>query len=122
NLLVSDAREKHHPPHLSFNRWRNYYQRQPKAGNLLIKILLDEEKYREALGHARTYGCTDTLWLELADKLVATHTQAAIDIYKEQIILLIHQTNNRSYEDATTLLKKLQEFYEEYDNGEDFLL
>lgn len=120
-LLVSDAEKRQRSAKTAYSSWGNY-QHRPDNASLLVKILLHEKEFIEALGYAQKYGCIKSLWLELADKIVATHTQASISIYQEQIAELIKQTNNSSYNDAIKLITKLQEFYEEYDDGKNFFL
>lgn len=120
-LLVRDSEKRQRSARPVYSSWGNY-QHRPDNASLLVKISVHEKEYIEALGYAQKYGCSKSLWLELADNIVATHTQAAISIYQEQIGELIKQTNNNSYNDAIKLITKLQEFYEEYDNGENFFL
>ncbi len=120
-LLVSDAEKRQRNAKAVYSSWGNY-QHRPDNASLLVKISLHEKEYIEALGYAQKYGCSKSLWLELADNIAATHIQAAISIYQEQIAELIKQTNNSSYNDAIKLITKLQEFYEEHDDGENFFL
>lgn len=74
----------------------------------LVKIFLWERDIESAWQEAKTGGCSNELWLELASLREKEYPQDAISIYQKQIEVLIEQKNNSSYQESVKMLKKIQ--------------
>ena len=75
--------------------------------SLLVAILLWEKREDDAWMEAQKGGCSEHLWLDLAERREKKHPEDAIDIYRRQVKPLINQTNNRSYEQAIEFLERI---------------
>ncbi|HMG74327.1 MAG TPA: hypothetical protein VK582_12565 [Pyrinomonadaceae bacterium] len=74
----------------------------------LVEIFLWEKNYEAAWQEASAGGCTEYLWLQLADATVKDHPERAVPIYKELIAPTIGRTNNAAYDEAIKLLRKMR--------------
>lgn len=74
----------------------------------LVEILLWEKDVEAAWREAKAGICHERLWLQLADVRAKEHPEDAIAVYQRQVAHLVQQTNNHSYEDAITLVKKIK--------------
>jgi len=74
----------------------------------LVEIFLWENNYDDAWEEAIAGGCFAYLWLELADRIAPEKPERAYSVYRELIGPTVNQTNNTSYADAITLLKKMR--------------
>jgi len=72
----------------------------------LVEILLWEKDAEAAWREAKAGICHERLWLQLADTRAKEHPEDAIAVYQRQVAHLVQQTNNHSYEEAITLVKK----------------
>lgn len=81
--------------------------------SLLVEILLWEKDIGGALQEATQGGCTEQLWLQLANAGEATHPDEALKIYQDRIGGIIGQTNNHAYDHAATLLTKIKKLMRE---------
>ena len=77
------------------------------GGGLLVEIHLWERKPEAALVAARTHGCTQHLWLQLAKALEADKPDEAIRIYQAQIDPVIKRGENAAYFEAAQLIARL---------------
>ena len=74
----------------------------------LVEILLWEKDAEAAWREAKSGICHERLWLQLADVRAKEHPEDAIAVYRRQVAHLVQQTNNHSYEEAITLVKKIK--------------
>lgn len=83
-------------------------QRYWSAGrSLLVEILLQEGDSAAALAEARAGGCTEGLWMKLATAREAAHSADAIEIYQARLDPLVARANNRAYDEATALARRI---------------
>ncbi len=74
----------------------------------LVEVFLYEKDPEAAWREAQEGGCSDHLWLELARLREQDHPEDAVKIYFQRVDPLVQQTNNRAYEDAVSMLGKVQ--------------
>jgi uncharacterized Zn finger protein len=74
----------------------------------LVEIFLWEKDAEAAWREAKTGICHERLWLQLADIRAKEHPEDSIAVYRRQVAHLVQQTNNQSYEEAITLVKKIK--------------
>ena len=103
NRLEKDKGQ--HPQHYS----KYYYWTSPS--NVLVEIFIHEGDLRGAVREAKIYGCSDEIWLKLAEALKKDQPDDAIYIYQKQIEETIDIKKNHAYEKAIGLLKKLEAVY-----------
>jgi len=72
----------------------------------LVEILLWEGSVEAAWRGAKEGGCSDELWLALADRRAWEHPEDSLSIYEARIEPLVEQTNNAAYEQAYEILLK----------------
>jgi tetratricopeptide (TPR) repeat protein len=75
--------------------------------DLLVEILMAEERYEEAWAVVRERGSGERLTLRLAEKSEKTHTPEAIALYQQHIESLVRVGGNRSYEEAVTYVARM---------------
>ena len=78
-----------------------------KDHSLLVEIFLWEKDIEAAWGEAKTGGCADYLWMELAKLREKDHPADAISIYQARIEPIIGRTNNNAYREAIGLIRKV---------------
>ena len=74
----------------------------------LVEIFLWEKNYEAAWQEASAGGCTEYLWLQLADATAKDHPERAVPIYQELIAPTVARTNNAAYDEAIKLLRKMR--------------
>lgn len=74
----------------------------------LVELFLWEKDAEAAWQEAKAGICHERLWLQLADARAKEHPEDAIAVYQRQAAYLVQQTNNHSYEEAITLVKKIK--------------
>ncbi len=94
----------------------------PPDNSLLVSIFLWEKRKENAWTEAKKGGCDNNLWLELAKLREKEHPKDAVEIYRRQVVLLIEQTNNASYQEAVVFVKKVHCLMNAINAGEEFLL
>lgn len=75
----------------------------------LVRILWWERDFEAAWREARTGGCDDGLWRELAVWREKEHPQDAIPIYWKEVELALDRKNNDAYREAVRLLRKIRQ-------------
>jgi uncharacterized Zn finger protein len=73
----------------------------------LVRIFLWEKDIDAAWREAKTGGCANNLWLELAAKREANHPEDALPIYQQQIEPTLNRKNNEAYREAIHLLRRI---------------
>jgi uncharacterized Zn finger protein len=84
---------------------RSYFAR-PVDHSTLVEILLWEGEVEAAWREAKEGGCSERLWMELADRRAREYPEDSLSIYEARIEPLVEQTNNAAYEQAYELLLK----------------
>jgi uncharacterized Zn finger protein len=74
----------------------------------LVEIFLWEKNHEEAWQEATAGGCSQYLWLQLANAIAKDHPERALPIYQELIPPTLARTNNAAYDEAIKLLRKLR--------------
>lgn len=74
---------------------------------LLIEILIADDRYEEAWVILRERGAGGRLTLELAEKSEKTHPTEVIAVYWQHIESLVRTGDNRSYEEAARYIAQL---------------
>lgn len=94
-FLPSSRREPHRWP------WT------PGGRSVLVEIFLWEKDSDAALAEAKAGGCTGSLWFELAKAREKDHPADAAEIYRARLDGIVEQKNNRAYDEAAALVKKI---------------
>jgi uncharacterized Zn finger protein len=76
--------------------------------SLLVDIFLWEKDPDAAWREARAGGCSQHLWMKLAANREKDHPEDAITVYKKWIDPISNRKNNRAYEEAAALIRKIQ--------------
>lgn len=84
-------------------RWGHH----PDASEL-VRILLVEDDVETAWAEAQARGCSDGLWLQLAELREAAHPEDAVNVYRRGVEPAVAQKNNRGYEEAVALLRRMR--------------
>jgi Family of unknown function (DUF6880) len=93
-----------------------------RAGNSeLVRIYLWEEDPEAAWQAAREGGCTDTLWLQLADERRGEHPEDTLAVYLRHVEATIAGKDKRSYAQAVQIIDQtIRPLFDECDRPEDF--
>jgi uncharacterized Zn finger protein len=73
-----------------------------------VRIFLWEKDEEAAWQEAKTGGCSNDLWLQLATKREKAHPEDALPIYQSQIEPALAGKNNQAYRAAVGLLRKVR--------------
>jgi uncharacterized Zn finger protein len=74
----------------------------------LVKIYLWEGDADAAWAEAKSGGCYDGLWFQLAEAREKDHPEDAIAVYTEQLGPALQYAEQRAYEDAVEILRKIR--------------
>ncbi len=77
--------------------------------SLLVEIFLWEGDSDAALVEAKAVGCTESLWFALARAREQDHPQDAVAIYQARLDNIVNQANNRAYDEAAALVRKIRD-------------
>lgn len=99
---------------------RSHFALRKDYNSPLIDIYLAEGDNDKALQAARESGCQDNLWLKIAVAREADHPQDAIEIYQKIAERYVDQTNNKAYESAIVLVKKVQKLMQQAKRSKEF--
>lgn len=88
--------------------------------SLLVRIFLQENLPEAAWQEALAGGCSEDLWLELADLREKDQPTDALKIYRERIAPKVKEGNNQAYDQAVKWVKKAQELMERLGRKEEF--
>ncbi len=78
------------------------------GNSLLVEIFLWEGDADAALIEAMAGGCTEHLWLQLAQALEAGRPEEAASIYQARIEPIVARTGNRAYDEAAALIARVK--------------
>jgi uncharacterized Zn finger protein len=84
----------------SGQRWANAH---------LVRVLLDEGEHDQAWEAAQSGGCTDELWLTLAERRATDHPAGAIGVYQRLAEGRIDQRNKSGYRAAAELVERIRD-------------
>jgi uncharacterized Zn finger protein len=76
--------------------------------SILVRVFLYEKDMEAAWREAQEGGCSDDLWLELAKLREKDYPEDAVKIYFQRVDPLVQQTKNGAYEEAVSMLRKVQ--------------
>lgn len=94
---------------------------QPKNDNsMLVEILLHEDDSDAAWREAQAGGCSDRLWLRLAEAREKDHPEDAAPIYMKQAEQAIAGTSNSRYDEPVSLLVKAAALMKRMDRSREF--
>jgi uncharacterized Zn finger protein len=88
------------------------------AHSALVRVFLWEEDVEGAWREAAEGGCSDELWLRLAQAREAAHPADALQVYLRQVDAILVSTGERAYAEAVRLLPRVREIMQRV--GEDF--
>lgn len=102
---------------LQKSRWSGY---RPADHSELVKVFLWEKEVEAAWSEAVKGGCSDDLWMRLAELREKEHPEDSLRVYIAQVDPLINQKNNDSYREAVRLLRKIRAVMERLGRGAEF--
>lgn len=98
-----------------------YSNRYGQTGfSLLVEMFLWEGDGDQAWQAAQQGGCSQALWMRLAELRATKHPEDALAIYSGQIEPLLNQTSNDAYHQAIALLYKIKDLMVRLDRAADF--
>lgn len=86
----------------------------------LVRIFLWEGDIEAAWQEAKTGGCADALWYELAETRTDEHPQDAVDVYKGLVDRTLTVAHQRNYEEAVRLLERISQLLTRLTRTEEF--
>jgi uncharacterized Zn finger protein len=100
------------------NKWKPT----PSVPNhsLRVEIALWEEDLDAAWAAAHQGTCDRHLLIALAGKLEAGRPEDAVSLYRRVVPLIVEDTNNAAYEEATRLIRKVGKLMAGLDQSRDF--
>lgn len=98
-------------------RWHWHYG----GHSLLVEIHLGEDNPDAAVAEAKAGGCTEALWLRLAQACEKTRAQDAIAIYQARIDPIVDRKSNHAYEEAAQLIARIKRLMEKSGRRREFV-
>lgn len=80
----------------------------PPDASELVRILLAEDDVDAAWAEARSGGCSDGLWRELAARRETDHPRDALEVYRRGVEPAVARTDRQGYEEAVALLRRMR--------------
>jgi uncharacterized Zn finger protein len=99
------------------DRWT--YHRPPDH-SLLVEIYLWEKDAESAWQEAQVGGCSNELWMRLAEHREKDHPADALAIYCKQIAPIVSRTNNEAYHEAFELIHTIKVLMARLDQHDQF--
>jgi len=84
---------------------------QPPA-SLLVAMLLDDGEVEQAWSEAVARGCSEGLWLQLAELRAEQHPGDAITVYRRRLDRALQPARNDAYDEVVEVLADLAPLYE----------
>lgn len=97
------------------NRWSR-----PADHSDLVNVFLWEEDVEAAWAEAKVGGCADALWMRLAALRERDHPGDAVPLYQDEVERTVGKKNNRAYEEAVELLRKVEDLMGRAGRGTEF--
>ena len=88
---------------------------------MLVEIFLDERKHEDAWREAKAGGCSDGLWLRLAELREEDHPEDAAPIYLTQAEAAISAVTNGRYEGPVEMLIRAANVMKRLDRTAEFV-
>jgi uncharacterized Zn finger protein len=82
------------------------------ANATLVRVLLDEQRHDDAWTAAREGGCTDDLWLALAERRAIGHPADAIGVYRRLVEAAVGQGTKDAYREAAALAERIRRLHQ----------
>jgi uncharacterized Zn finger protein len=74
----------------------------------LVQVFLWENDVEAAWAEAKAGGCSDDLWMALAEKREKEHPADALAVYQSQVGRILRHASNRAYAEAVGLIRRIQ--------------
>jgi len=106
------ALRRHAEPADAWPAWRERalaLLRERPDGSGIVPVLLSEGEADAAWAEAQRAGCTEDLWLSLAEARADAHPDDAIPIYRRAVERAIDRTNKQGYRKAVELMGIVQQ-------------
>ncbi len=91
------------------------------GNSVLVQIFLWENDVEAAWKEALEGGCTNSLWMELANNRKNTHPEEVIPIYQKALETTIDRKNNEAYREVIELLKIIEPLMTNFKKKDKFL-
>ena len=99
---------------------KNYaYWSAKKDYSLLVEIFIWENNIEAAWQEAKTGGCGNYLWMQLAKLREKDHPADAIAVYQGQVDAIVNRTNKNAYREAVGLIKKIRKLMKNLGQGKE---
>jgi uncharacterized Zn finger protein len=92
----------------------------PADHSILVEVLLWEGDMEAAWNEARTGGCSEALWMALAERREEEHPEDAVPIYQRHVDLTLRHAHKDAYVDAVKLLKRVRQAMRRAGTGQAF--
>jgi uncharacterized Zn finger protein len=92
----------------------------PGGHSLLVEIFLREGDNDAALAEAKSGGCTESLWFELAQAREKDHPADAAEIYRNRLDGIVEQKHNHAYDEAAALVAKIRKLMQRTNQEKEF--
>lgn len=83
----------------------------------LVRVLLWEGELDAAWREAQDGGCSEGLWLELAERRAGSHPADALEVFRRLVGPTIERKTKRDYRDAVGLIGRVGELLEQLDRA-----
>jgi uncharacterized Zn finger protein len=82
------------------------------ANATLVRVLIDEQRPDEAWTAAQQGGCTDDLWLALAERRAMSHPGDAVGVYRRLVEAAVGQGTRDAYREAAALAEQIRHLHQ----------
>jgi len=87
----------------------------------LVRVFVYEEKDVEvAWREASVGGCSEDLWMKLAELREEEHPEESLEVYIAQVDPIIDRKDKQSYQEAVDLMQKIKALMEQTGRGDEF--
>jgi uncharacterized Zn finger protein len=92
----------------------------PVDHSLLVEVLLWEGNADEAWAQAQSGGCSEQLWLRLADARAVEHPADALDVHRRHLETVLQPADNRSYDAVVSVLRTIRPLLVRLERSDEF--
>jgi tetratricopeptide (TPR) repeat protein len=89
---------------------RNAWWQPP--GSLLVALLLEDGEVEQGWDEAVAHGCSEALWLRLAERRAEEHPDDAIEVYRRHLDRVLEPARNDAYDEVVSVLTALAPLYD----------
>lgn len=100
--------------------WRARSWSRPVDHSVLVDIFLWEGDAEAAWRESQAGGCSNSLWMRLAETREKDHPADALAVYQRQIDPIVDGKNNDAYRDAARLIRKIRQLMAHIGREADF--